>query len=52
LRHSGLPGDLELVHAVAEEGDQACFDRLIATDDEYLVASVWWVWGGRWRCAH
>jgi hypothetical protein len=40
LEHSGLPGpraNLELMHAVAEEGDQACFDRLIATDDEYLV---------------
>lgn len=37
---SGLPGpraNLELVQAVADEGDRAGFDRLIATDDEYLV---------------
>lgn len=39
-QNSGLPGprgNLELVQAVAEEGDRDCFDRLIATDDEYLV---------------
>jgi len=39
-KNSGLPGprgNLELVQAVAEEGDQGFFDRLIATDDEYLV---------------
>ncbi|MEU1884986.1 hypothetical protein [Micromonospora sp. WMMD987] len=38
--HSGLPGpraDLELAQAVADEGEPATFDRLIATDDEYLV---------------
>ena len=38
--HSGLPGprgNIELAQAVADEGDAACFDRLIATDDEYLV---------------
>jgi hypothetical protein len=41
LRHgSGLPGpraNIELAQAVADEGDAGCFDRLIATDDEYLV---------------
>jgi hypothetical protein len=40
LEHSGLPGpraNLELVQAVADEGDRTRFDRLIATDDEYLV---------------
>ncbi|SCG79668.1 HEAT repeat domain-containing protein [Micromonospora rifamycinica] len=38
--HSGLPGpraDLELAQAVADEGEPATFDRLIGTDDEYLV---------------
>ncbi|MFI9639210.1 hypothetical protein ACIG87_03955 [Micromonospora sp. NPDC051925] len=38
--HSGLPGpraNVELAQAVADEGDPASFDRLIATDDEYLV---------------
>lgn len=38
--HSGLPGprgNIELAQAVADEGDSDCFDRLIATDDEYLV---------------
>jgi hypothetical protein len=38
--HSGLPGprgNIELAQAVADEGDRACFDRFIATDDEYLV---------------
>jgi hypothetical protein len=38
--HSGLPGprgNLELVQAVADEGDAARFDALIATDDEYFV---------------
>jgi len=37
---SGLPGprgNIELAQAVADEGDKACFDRFIATDDEYLV---------------
>jgi hypothetical protein len=39
-RRSGLPGprgNIELAQAVADEGDPACFDRFIATDDEYLV---------------
>jgi hypothetical protein len=38
--HSGLPGprgNIELAQAVADEGRRACFDRLISTDDEYLV---------------
>jgi hypothetical protein len=38
--HSGLPGpraNLELVEAVADEGDEGLFWRLIGTDDEYLV---------------
>jgi hypothetical protein len=38
--HSGLPGpraNLELVEAVADEGDEELFPRLIGTDDEYLV---------------
>ena len=38
--NSGLPGpraNLELAQAVADVGDPALFDRLIATDDEYLV---------------
>ncbi len=38
--HSGLPGprgNIELAQAVADEGNELCFDRLIATDDEYLV---------------
>jgi hypothetical protein len=38
--HSGLPGpraNLELVEAVADEGDEERFRSLIATDDEYLV---------------
>jgi hypothetical protein len=37
---SGLPGprgNIELAQAVADVGDRACFDRFIATDDEYLV---------------
>lgn len=37
---SGLPGprgNIELAQAVADVGDPACFDRLIATGDEYLV---------------
>lgn len=37
---SGLPGprgNIELGQAVADEGGPAIFDRLIATDDEYLV---------------
>ncbi|HMN98956.1 MAG TPA: HEAT repeat domain-containing protein [Miltoncostaeaceae bacterium] len=37
---SGLPGprgNLELVDAVADEGDRDMFDGLIATGDEYLV---------------
>ena len=39
--NSGLPGprgNLELIQAVADEGDLDLFDRLIATDDEYLTA--------------
>jgi hypothetical protein len=39
-QHSGLPGpraNIELAQAVADEGDASTFDRLIATDDEYLV---------------
>jgi HEAT repeat protein len=39
--HSGLPGprgNLELIQAVADVGDRAMFDGLIATDDEYLTA--------------
>jgi HEAT repeat protein len=39
--HSGLPGprgNLELIEAVADLGDRATFDQLIASDDEYLVA--------------
>jgi hypothetical protein len=38
--HSGLPGprgNIELAQAVADEGDPALFDRMLATDDEYLV---------------
>lgn len=38
--HSGLPGprgNIELAQAVADEGDAAVFDALIATGDEYLV---------------
>ena len=38
--HSGLPGprgNIELGQAVADVGDPATFDRLIATGDEYLV---------------
>jgi hypothetical protein len=38
--HGGLPGprgNLELMQALADEGDQALFALLIATDDEYLV---------------
>lgn len=38
--HSGLPGprgNLELAKALAEEGDAATIDALIATDDEYLT---------------
>ena len=38
--NSGLPGprgNIELAQAVADDGDTATFDRLIATDDEYLV---------------
>jgi hypothetical protein len=38
--HSGLPGprgNIELAQAVADEGDPALFDRMITTDDEYLV---------------
>jgi len=38
--HSGLPGpraNIELGRAVADEGDPAVFDRLIASDEEYLV---------------
>lgn len=38
--NSGLPGprgNIELAQAVADEGDAATFDRMIATDDEYLV---------------
>lgn len=38
--NSGLPGprgNLELMQAVADEGDAAYFDQLIATDEEYLV---------------
>ncbi|GAA2620716.1 HEAT repeat domain-containing protein [Paractinoplanes durhamensis] len=37
---SGLPGpraDIELAQAVADTGDAALFDRLIADGDEYLV---------------
>jgi hypothetical protein len=37
---SGLPGprgNIELAQAVADEGDAACFDRFIATGDEYLT---------------
>jgi hypothetical protein len=40
LEHSGLPGprgNIELAQAVADEGGGTCFDRLITTDDEYLV---------------
>lgn len=39
-QRSGLPGpraNLELIAAVADVGDLALFDRLIDTDDEYLV---------------
>ena len=39
--HSGLPGpraNLELLQAVADEGDARRFDGLITTDEEYLVA--------------
>ncbi|GAA0995615.1 hypothetical protein GCM10009555_089980 [Acrocarpospora macrocephala] len=38
--HSGLPGpraNIELAQAVADEGDQDCFDGFITTGDEYLV---------------
>jgi hypothetical protein len=38
--HSGLPGprgNIELGQAVADAGDLALFDALIATDDEYLT---------------
>jgi len=38
--YSGLPGprgNIELAQAAADEGDAATFDRLIDTDDEYLV---------------
>lgn len=38
--HSGLPGprgNIELAEVCADLGDAATFDRLIATDDEYLV---------------
>jgi HEAT repeat protein len=38
--HSGLPGprgNLELIEAVADVGDRAVFDRLSASDDEYLT---------------
>jgi hypothetical protein len=38
--HSGLPGprgNIELAQAVADEGDRALFDALIASDDEYLT---------------
>ena len=38
--HSGLPGprgNLELIAAVADLGDRRLFDRLIETDDEYLL---------------
>jgi HEAT repeat protein len=38
--NSGLPGprgNIELAQAVADEGDAATFDAMIATDDEYLV---------------
>lgn len=38
--NSRLPGpraNLELAQAVADEGDPATFDRMIATDDEYSV---------------
>ena len=39
-RNSGLPGrraNLELAQAVANEGDEAMFDALFSTDEEYLV---------------
>jgi hypothetical protein len=39
--NSGLPGprgNLELIEAVADVGDRAMFDRLIASGDEYLTA--------------
>jgi hypothetical protein len=39
--HSGLPGprgNLELIEAVADVGDRAMFDLLVATGDEYLTA--------------
>lgn len=39
--NSGLPGpraNLELLGAQADEGDAAWFDRLLGTDEEYLVA--------------
>ncbi|WP_431975235.1 hypothetical protein [Micromonospora haikouensis] len=38
--HSGLPGpraNIALAEAVADEGELTSFDRLISTDDEYLV---------------
>ncbi|WP_454857988.1 HEAT repeat domain-containing protein [Promicromonospora soli] len=38
--NSGLPGprgNIELAQAVADEGNLATFDRMIETDDEYLV---------------
>jgi hypothetical protein len=40
LERSGLPGpraNLELIEAVADEGDEALFRRLVASDVEYLV---------------
>lgn len=33
----GPRGNIELAQAVADEGDLATFDRMIETDDEYLV---------------
>lgn len=39
--HSGLPGprgNLELIEAVADVGDRAMFDLLVASGDEYLTA--------------
>src|SRR5918994_1107491 len=39
-QQSGLPGprgNLELAEAAADEGDQATFEALLATGDEYLT---------------
>lgn len=46
--HSGLPGprgNLELMEAVADVGDAALFDSLVASDEEYLTACGVIGWG-------